>query len=80
MWRPIDRLATWLRHSLGYQAQLRLGIVIVLASLPLYLYAPFSGEPPLIYLMSAGALTLSGIGIVVAAEAAKEASKEGDAS
>lgn len=73
IWRPIDALARWLRDTLGYQVQLRFGVVTVLASLPLYPYAPFSGEPPLIYVMSALAITLTGVGIVIAAEAAKEA-------
>lgn len=64
----LDRIADWLQDVLGARAQLRLGVALVLLSLPLYVYLPFSGEPPLIYLMSALALTLSGISIVVAAE------------
>jgi hypothetical protein len=63
---------------MGAQNQLRLGILLVLASIPLYLYAPFSGEPLLIYLMSAAALTLTGVGIVVSAEVLKNQEDEDD--
>jgi hypothetical protein len=61
-------MAEWLADKMGARNQLRLGILLVLASVPLYLYAPFSGEPIFIYLMSALALTLTGVGIVVSAE------------
>lgn len=67
-WRPIDCMARWLGRNMGAENQLRLGILLVILSLPLYGYAPFSGEPLLIYLMSALALTLTGIGIVVGAQ------------
>lgn len=48
MWRLVDGIADWLRHSLGAQAQLRLGVLMVLGSLPLAVYGPWSGEPFLI--------------------------------
>lgn len=67
-WRPVDALAAWLGDKLTAQHQLRLGIVLVVLSLALYAYLPFSGEPPLIYLMSAFAITMTGITIVMAAE------------
>lgn len=68
LWKPIDWLARWLGDHMTAHNQLRLGILLVLGSLPLYGYAPFSGEPPIIYVMSALALTLTGVGIVVGAE------------
>ncbi len=71
-------MAGWLGARMGAQNQLRLGILLVLASIPLYLYAPFSGEPLLIYLMSAAALTLTGVGIVVSAEVLKNQEDEDD--
>lgn len=64
----IDALADWLADRFHARNQLRLGILLVLASVPLYAYLPFSGEPPIIYFMSAAALTISGITTVVAAE------------
>jgi len=64
----LDRIADWLIHELDARAQLRMGVALCLLSLPLYAYAPFSGEPMLIYLMSAGALTLTGVGIVLGGE------------
>lgn len=67
-WKPIDAMARWLGRKMGAENQLRLGIVLCIASLPLYAYLPFSGEPPLIYGMSALALTLTGVGIVVSAQ------------
>lgn len=66
--RALDRIAYWLRDGFGPQAQLRMGICLVLLSLPFYAYLPFSGEPPVIYFLSVAALTMTGITIVVAAE------------
>ena len=68
MWRPIDRMAAWLGDHLDAHWQLRIGILLVLTSIPLYVYLPFSGEPPIIYAMSAVAITLTGVSIVVGAE------------
>jgi len=71
-WRLIDAWADWLRHTFGPQAQLRFGVLLVLASIPLMVYGPFSDEQFLIYEMSAAALLVTGIGIVVTAETLKE--------
>lgn len=67
-WRLVDAIATWLGSRLTAHAQLRLGILMVLASIPLAIYGPFSGEPLVIYEMSALALTIAGVGVVVTAE------------
>lgn len=64
----IDRIGDWLVHELSAHAQLRLGVLLFLGSLPLYPAVFFVDEPPLIFLMSAAALTLTGIGIVLGAE------------
>jgi hypothetical protein len=69
----IDKHADWLKHKLGYKSQLRFGIFLFYSSFLFFLWLPFSNEPPLIYIMSALALTLTGLGIIIAAEAAKEA-------
>lgn len=74
-WRPIDAIADWLRDNFGFHAQLRAGIVLLLATIPLYVWAFFTPEALMIYLMSALALTYSGITMVIAAEGAKESSK-----
>jgi hypothetical protein len=70
MWimRATDRIADWLMEELDARAQLRWGVWLALLSLPIYAYAPFSGEPIVIYLMSALALTLTGISIILGAE------------
>jgi hypothetical protein len=68
VWRPIDFLARWLADVLGAQNQLRLGILCVLASIPLAIYGFWSNEQFVIYEMSALALTLAGAGIVVGAQ------------
>lgn len=67
LWWPIDALGRWLGQVFDAQNQLRLGILCVLGSLPLAAYGPLSGEPVLIYEMSAIALTLTGIGLVLTA-------------
>lgn len=64
----IDAIGKWLLEELSAHAQLRMGVILVLLSIPLMIYGPFSGEQFLIYEMSAFALTLSGVGIVVGAQ------------
>ena len=68
MIRLLDAIADWLMDVLNARVQLRAGVALVLLSIPLFAYAPFSGEPLLIYLMSALALTLTGVSIVLGAE------------
>lgn len=76
--KVLDWMADWLIHELTARAQLRLGVVLCLVTIPLYPYVFFSGEPPLIYLMSAAALTLTGIGIVLGAEVLEQTEDTGD--
>lgn len=68
IWSSIDRLGRWVADRLGAVVQLRLGILCVLASLPLLAYGPLSGEQLLIYEMSAVALSLGGAGLVISAQ------------
>jgi hypothetical protein len=67
VWRPLDwlgyRAATWWTPQL----QVRTGTLCTLAGIALVPFVLVSGEPPLIYLMSAGALVLSGMSILVTA-------------
>lgn len=68
LWKPIDVTSDWLRHSFGPKAQLRMGVIMVLMGIAGTIYLPWSGEPPIIYIMSALALIFAGIGVVVSAE------------
>lgn len=52
--------------------QLLLGILLCNLSIPLFVYGFFIDEPFFVYQMSAGAIFLNGIGIVVAAQALVE--------
>lgn len=65
---PLDRLADWLGDHLSPAAQLRVGILSVLTSVPFYVLLFWTGEPKAVFLMSALALTLTGIAFVVGAE------------
>lgn len=75
-WRPVDAVAGWIKDCLDYEAQLRLGVLMLLLGLALLGYMPFTNEQPLIYFMSAAALIFAGCGVIVGAEAAMEASDE----
>lgn len=75
-WRPVDAVGNWIREQLDYDAQLRLGVLMVLLGLGLLFYMPFAGEPPVIYFMSAAALIFAGAGVIASVEAAMEASDE----
>ena len=68
LWRPVDAIADWLLHSLGARQQLRLGVLLTLGSIPFLVYGFWTDEPFLVYQMSALALLLTGIGIVVGAQ------------
>ena len=66
--RPLDWLAEWLGDHLSPQAQLRIGILSVVGSFPFYALLYSTKEPRAVFLMSALALTLTGIAFVVGAE------------
>jgi hypothetical protein len=74
--RFLDELAAWLRHRLGVQNQLRLGVVMVLASIPLIVWGFWTEEPFLVYEMSAVALLFGGVGVVVTAETLNEVAED----
>ena len=73
-----DRVADWLIEELDARAQLRFGVWLSFASVPVFFYAPWSGEPLIIYLMSALALTLGGINFVIGAEVLEQGESNGD--
>jgi hypothetical protein len=72
-WAPIDWLADQVQNRIDIEVQERMAVVTILVSLLLVPYGFFSGEPLLIYLMSAFALTLSSIGWLASLVAAKKA-------
>lgn len=74
--RVLDAIGDWLRHTFGVQAQLRMGVLMVLASLPLIVHGFFTSEPFLVYEMSAFALLFAGIGVVVTAETLAEVAED----
>lgn len=67
MWRPID----WLGHKLAVgwtpKLQVRTGTVLTIAGVALMPYGFVAGEPFLVYEMSAVALVLGGLGVLVTA-------------
>lgn len=68
LWKPIDAIADWIVHELDARAQMRAGVLLALLSLPVLVAGLWSTEPFMIYEMSALALTLTGIGIVLNCE------------
>lgn len=67
LWDPIDRFGYVLFKWWTPQLQVRTGVLSVLLGIGLALYGPWSGEPILIYEMSALALFIGGLGVLVTA-------------
>lgn len=65
LWKIVDGIGLWIVHEFGALQQLRLGVILTLASLPFYPYMIWSGEPPVIYFLSVVAVTLTGLGLIV---------------
>ena len=72
----LDGLAAWLRHRLGVQNQLRMGVLMVLGSIPLIVWGFWTDEPFLVYQMSAFAMLIGGVGVVVTAETLNEVAED----
>jgi hypothetical protein len=77
-WKPIDAIAEWVQNGVDVEVQQRLAVLVILISVPLMCWGPFSGEQLLIYEMSAVALTLTGITWLASLVAAKKAEEAGD--
>jgi type III secretory pathway component EscV len=73
MWKPIDWIADQIQNRIDLVVQERLAVLAIIASLLLVPYGFFSGEPLLIYLMSAVAITFTGITWLTSLVAAKKA-------
>lgn len=67
IWKPVDAAGYWIATWWTPAKQVRTGVVLTLGSALMFLYLPFSGEPPVIYIMSAFALLFGGLGIIVTA-------------
>lgn len=71
MLRFLDWQGQLIRRFFTPQNQVRLGALMFDVGLVMHVIDPLVDEPPLIYQMSAGALTFGGIGVVVTAVLAK---------
>jgi hypothetical protein len=67
VWRPIEWVGYALARWWTPKLQVRTGSLATLAGIALVPLVFISGEPPLIYLMSAVALILGGMGVLVTA-------------
>ena len=72
MIRMIDRLGDWVASYCTPKVQRRIGVMMCLLSLPLFVFGFFVDEPFLVYQMSAGALLFGGLSTVVAAVPSQE--------
>lgn len=67
VWKPIDRLGYAIAKWWSPRLQVRTGVMLTLTGLGLVPYVVWSGEPPVIYEMSALALIFGGLGVIVTA-------------
>lgn len=67
IWKPVDWLGYKLAKWWTPQLQVRTGTVLTILGVLLLVYTPLSGEPPLIYFMSALALIIGGLSVLVTA-------------
>jgi hypothetical protein len=75
MIRLIDRLGDWVACHCTPLIQRRIGVIMCLVSLPLFVFGFFVNEPFLVYQMSALALLFGGPSTVVAAVPSEEHTK-----
>lgn len=71
--RVLDSIAEWIQDGVDLRVQQRIAVLVILLSLVLIPYGPYSGEPLLVYEMSALALTLTGITWLASLVAARKA-------
>ena len=75
MIRLIDRIGDWVASYCTPLVQRRIGVIMCLVSLPLFVFGFFVNEPFLVYQMSAMALLFGGLSTVVAAVPSEEHKK-----
>lgn len=78
VWHPVDRLGYLLSIGWTPHLQVRTGTLLTILGFVLIPYGPFSGEPLLVYEMSALALVLAGLGILVTAVLAVKEDPDSD--
>lgn len=66
-WDPLDRVAAAVADWWSPKLQVRTGLLLTIVGLIAIPYGPFSGEPLMVYEMSAVALVLGGLGVLVTA-------------
>lgn len=67
-WIPVDWFGDQIRKRFTPQWQIRVGVLMLMAGCIAHVTMPFfPAEPPVVYQMSAFALTFGGIGAVVTA-------------
>ena len=69
---PLRAIGDWIAQVASPTVQRQLGVLMCLAAVPLMAFGPLSGEPILIYEMSAVALLFAGLSTVVAAVPSEE--------
>ncbi|MEO5841969.1 MAG: hypothetical protein ABIQ73_05855 [Acidimicrobiales bacterium] len=79
MLRIIDWLGDLVADRCTPQVQRRIGVIMCLISLPLFVAGFFVNEPFLVYQMSAGALLFAGLSTIVAAVPSEEPVTKGRA-
>lgn len=70
LFKPVDAMASWIAHWLSPLHQRRIGMIMILMSLPLIVLGFFLTKDPqwlLLYQMSAFALLFGGLAAIIAA-------------
>lgn len=78
IWRPVDWVGKQIHEHWTPLWQVRTGVLCAFASLVLVVYGVRTKEPLLIYQMSAFALVLAGVGLIITAVLAVEETDEAD--
>jgi ABC-type Na+ efflux pump permease subunit len=72
VWRVIDWLVDKLQNHITIEQQERVAMLSIIVGLALCVFVFWTDEPPLIYLMSAAALVMTGYGILAALISARK--------
>lgn len=70
--RPFRAQARWIAARFDGEAQMALGSACLDLGVVMFVVLPWSGEPPLIYSMSAFALVYGGLGLIASGQALLE--------
>lgn len=67
IWKPIDEVGYWIHQKWTPELQIRTGTLMTIVGVVLVPIGPFTGEPLLVYEMSAAALIVGGLGVLITA-------------